>query len=184
MRTACWIARATDTHSEYVKLITLPMQQWLHERSSMLVYKYTVCFVQVYELHDCDHILVETFRKDTNRGQVFYVPECARRLLIMIDKNMSRTDIWDQRTDYHETWYVRTDIHGHPALVSSFKQPCLNRDLHVFTCVCPSPTCGSTMYTTAGTHYLPTVHHSTFNLPIKYGAQKLSNLFIYVIILK
>ena len=34
MRFACWIPEATNTHSEYVILI--PLQQWLHERASML----------------------------------------------------------------------------------------------------------------------------------------------------
>ena len=38
MRFACWITKATDTHSEYVILLTFPQQQWLHERFSMLRY--------------------------------------------------------------------------------------------------------------------------------------------------
>jgi len=38
MRIACWIPKATNTHSEYVILIALPLQQWLHERASMLRY--------------------------------------------------------------------------------------------------------------------------------------------------
>jgi len=29
MRIACWIAKATNTHSEYVILIVCPRQQWL-----------------------------------------------------------------------------------------------------------------------------------------------------------
>jgi hypothetical protein len=33
---ACWIAKATDTHSEYVTLIAFPLQQWLHGRASWL----------------------------------------------------------------------------------------------------------------------------------------------------
>jgi hypothetical protein len=36
MRFACWITKATDTHSEYVILINFPRQQWLGERASML----------------------------------------------------------------------------------------------------------------------------------------------------
>jgi hypothetical protein len=28
MRFACWITKATDTHSEYVILIAFPRQQW------------------------------------------------------------------------------------------------------------------------------------------------------------
>jgi len=36
MRIGCWIYKATNTHSEYVVLIAFPLQQWLHERASML----------------------------------------------------------------------------------------------------------------------------------------------------
>jgi hypothetical protein len=32
MRFVCWIPEATDTHSEYVTLITFLPQQWLRER--------------------------------------------------------------------------------------------------------------------------------------------------------
>jgi len=35
---ACWIPKATNTHSEYVILIAVPLQQWLHERASVLRY--------------------------------------------------------------------------------------------------------------------------------------------------
>ena len=36
MRIACWIRRATNTHSGCVILTDFPLQQWLHERASML----------------------------------------------------------------------------------------------------------------------------------------------------
>ena len=36
MRIACWIPKATNTHSEHVILIAFPLQQWLRERASML----------------------------------------------------------------------------------------------------------------------------------------------------
>ena len=36
MRNACWMTQATNTHSEYVKPIAFPLQQWLHERGPML----------------------------------------------------------------------------------------------------------------------------------------------------
>jgi hypothetical protein len=35
-RIACWIPKATNTHSEYVLLIAFPLQQWLQERGSAL----------------------------------------------------------------------------------------------------------------------------------------------------
>ena len=40
LRIECWIPKATKTHLEYVILITFPLQQWWHERASMLSYTY------------------------------------------------------------------------------------------------------------------------------------------------
>jgi len=41
MRIAYWIQKATDTHSEYVTLISFPRQQSLRERASILSYTHT-----------------------------------------------------------------------------------------------------------------------------------------------
>jgi len=35
---ACCIPKATNTHSEYVIIISFPLQQWFHERAKMLRY--------------------------------------------------------------------------------------------------------------------------------------------------
>jgi len=40
-RTACWIPKAINTHSEYVILIASPLPQWLHEPASVLRYTYS-----------------------------------------------------------------------------------------------------------------------------------------------
>ena len=47
MRIACWITKAanTHTHTHSVLLIAFPLQQWLHERPSMLHYTYIACLV-------------------------------------------------------------------------------------------------------------------------------------------
>ena len=45
MRFACWITKATATHSECVILIAFPLQPWLHERASMLCFMYVVCLL-------------------------------------------------------------------------------------------------------------------------------------------
>jgi hypothetical protein len=45
MRIACWIPEATNFHSEYVILISFPLQQWLHESSSILHYIYIACLI-------------------------------------------------------------------------------------------------------------------------------------------
>jgi hypothetical protein len=50
MRIACWIPKATNTHSEYVTLIAFPLQQWFHERSSMLLYTYTARLVALLHM--------------------------------------------------------------------------------------------------------------------------------------
>jgi len=39
-RIACWIPKATNTHSQYVLLIAFPLHHSLHERASMLRYTY------------------------------------------------------------------------------------------------------------------------------------------------
>ena len=48
MRIACWIPKATDTHSQYVILIVFPWQQWLSERASMICYTYISCLVHSF----------------------------------------------------------------------------------------------------------------------------------------
>ena len=43
MQTACWTTKARNTPSEFVILIVFPLQQWLHERASLL-HLYANCF--------------------------------------------------------------------------------------------------------------------------------------------
>jgi len=45
MRIAWWIAKATDTYSEYVIIIAFLLKQSLHYRASMLRYTYNDCRV-------------------------------------------------------------------------------------------------------------------------------------------
>jgi len=46
LRIAFWIPKATNTHSEYLIFICLPLQQWLHERASINVtFQYIACLV-------------------------------------------------------------------------------------------------------------------------------------------
>jgi len=40
IRIACWIPKATNTHSQYVIIIAYPLQQWLHEHVSLLLCTY------------------------------------------------------------------------------------------------------------------------------------------------
>jgi hypothetical protein len=47
MRVACWITKATDTHSEHVILIPFPRQPWLRERALVLRYTYSAPIADV-----------------------------------------------------------------------------------------------------------------------------------------
>jgi len=49
MRMACWIPNATDTHSEYVILISFPLQLWLQERASVSCYTHISCLLTTHE---------------------------------------------------------------------------------------------------------------------------------------
>jgi len=55
MRIACWMPKATNTHSEYVILIAFLLQQWLHERASVLPYSYyrEVCTYRAVRTLSC-----------------------------------------------------------------------------------------------------------------------------------
>jgi hypothetical protein len=48
MRLTCWVIKDTNTHSECVRIIAFPQQQWLRERTSILRYTYTACLVFLY----------------------------------------------------------------------------------------------------------------------------------------
>jgi hypothetical protein len=48
MRIACWITKATNTHSQYLIPTVIPLQQWLQERASLLHYTYIVCLFMLY----------------------------------------------------------------------------------------------------------------------------------------
>jgi hypothetical protein len=47
MLNACSIPKAANIHSEYAILLACPLQQWLHERASMLRYTSVACLCRV-----------------------------------------------------------------------------------------------------------------------------------------
>jgi hypothetical protein len=46
MRFACWIAKATNTHSEYVILIACPLPKWSRKPASLLRYVYILFYAR------------------------------------------------------------------------------------------------------------------------------------------
>jgi len=53
MRVEYWIAKVTNTHSEYAVLLEFSRQQWLRERASVLRYTYIVCLVRIQDIEQC-----------------------------------------------------------------------------------------------------------------------------------
>ena len=47
MRFVCWIHKATNTHSEYVTVITFSLQQWLQVLALMLRHPYIGCMCDI-----------------------------------------------------------------------------------------------------------------------------------------
>jgi hypothetical protein len=70
MRFACWITKATDTHSEYVILIAFSLQQWLRERASMLRYTYIACLVSIRD-HNNTLLICTKLPLQLNQHQFF-----------------------------------------------------------------------------------------------------------------
>ena len=46
MRIACWVSKATNTHSDYIIHIAFPLQQRLYEGVSMSHHTYVACPVR------------------------------------------------------------------------------------------------------------------------------------------
>jgi hypothetical protein len=70
MRFACWIAKATVTHSEYV----IPRPQQLHERASVL--RETYIAYRVLSILRKDAVNMEQWWSDTDRAESKYVFLC------------------------------------------------------------------------------------------------------------
>jgi hypothetical protein len=49
MRISRWIPKATNAHSQYIIVITFPLQQWLHESFTKLGYTHIACLVDIVE---------------------------------------------------------------------------------------------------------------------------------------
>jgi len=63
MRFACWINKATNTHSEYVILINFPLQEVLGERLLILRYTYSACLVELSASWKATIFIFETILK-------------------------------------------------------------------------------------------------------------------------
>jgi hypothetical protein len=72
MRFACWITKATDTYSAYVVPIAFPWQQWLQERSFLLLtcVRFLSCYYPInanFSISDVHIVLLHICRLRENR---------------------------------------------------------------------------------------------------------------------
>jgi len=61
MLNACWIPKATNAHSEYVKHIVFSLLQWLRKRTSVLLSMY---FTRLVSYRDDSQLFVQTDRAE------------------------------------------------------------------------------------------------------------------------
>jgi hypothetical protein len=91
MRIACWVPKATNTHSEYVIHLAFPLQQWL-QCASVLHYTYIVCpvksfssFTPLLTQNLCSIVILEepcwtVWGSNPVRGKKLYSSEISRRV--------------------------------------------------------------------------------------------------------
>jgi hypothetical protein len=73
MRFACCVTKATDTHSEYLTLIALPVQQWLREVPSMSpLYVNCLYFILMFNQGGIPQI-----EKLLSKGTLFRQKKCS-----------------------------------------------------------------------------------------------------------
>ena len=72
VRFACWINKATNTHSQYVKFIAFPRQQLLHERASVLTFIRTLVS---FSLSPSKNTLYKKCSHLHGRGLIRYLKE-------------------------------------------------------------------------------------------------------------
>jgi hypothetical protein len=79
MRLVCWITKATNTHSEYVICIAFSLQQWSHERASLLRYTCIACLVASVNVR-----LWQTLRTGSTSVVVFVIiPNQSRHTCLL-----------------------------------------------------------------------------------------------------
>jgi hypothetical protein len=103
MRVACWITKATNTHSDCLIVIAFPRQQRLRERASILCYMYIACLVLLLnswniELRLCvKRVTVQGGAKDSKRPYVKHRVSsdfCGTlNIVILIGKRVGRLPV-------------------------------------------------------------------------------------------
>jgi hypothetical protein len=93
MRIACWIPKATNTHSEFLIFIVFPLQQCFHERTSVLRCTYIAslvyfniwlsCFIFYILFRWNSLVVIMTVLGAGLQGIVILFPAAARDLSVL-----------------------------------------------------------------------------------------------------
>jgi hypothetical protein len=106
MRIACWVTRAINTHSEYVIFIAFPLQQWLHERASMLRYTsigciyHNSCWTTRSDMWQCmtSNLLKFQLQIISNKffkRRMIYIAYCTEHSVSMTNYTLENNiDVW------------------------------------------------------------------------------------------
>jgi hypothetical protein len=79
MRIACWMTKATNTHSDCVIfIVAFPLQQWLHERVSVLLLYVKLLLEAFLELRSFEQISLANYA-DMRVQSVLYRNFCPLR---------------------------------------------------------------------------------------------------------
>ena len=62
---ACWMTKATNTHSQYAILITFPLKQWLHERAPCYDIRTLAAWVVIRLSSDSSYVITADARLAT-----------------------------------------------------------------------------------------------------------------------
>ena len=78
MRIAFWILKSTNAYSEYVIINAIPVQQWLHERTSVLRYTCIDCLVKQLQCVTFPYEINLTFNPVYSIPFCTYTHSCSR----------------------------------------------------------------------------------------------------------
>jgi hypothetical protein len=93
MHTACWIPKATNTSSEYIIIIVLSVQQWLHDHASELRYTYIACL-----LHPLLRFPLGEVCSDLGVGGIVHQTETTLVCSTFLPPEYSQYEVWTLKT--------------------------------------------------------------------------------------
>ena len=115
MRFVCWITKATDTHSEYVIIITFSWQQWLLERASTVRYSTCPVFLTYFisvQHWTCFWKFTCSFVYFVLHGTVFernFIYKTSRKIILMTHNTVQLTAyVQEKKNISHAQW---PDLH-------------------------------------------------------------------------